>query len=67
MGLVDVIFLREMEGPGIHSACWHGTVEVVKILLDFKAKLEVQNFQQKLGEIQCWKLEQTSINYIIMS
>jgi len=30
------------QGPGIHSACWHGTVEVVKVLLDFKAKLEAK-------------------------
>ena len=33
--------LHSMSGPGIHSACWHGTVEVVKLLLDFKANLEV--------------------------
>lgn len=30
------------EGPGIHSACWHGTLEVVKLLLDFKADLEAK-------------------------
>lgn len=30
------------QGPGIHSACWHGTVEVVKLLLDFKANLEAK-------------------------
>ena len=35
-------------GPGIHSACWHGTVEVVKVLLDFKANLEV--FQEKIEQ-----------------
>ena len=33
--------LHSMSGPGIHSACWHGTVEVVKLLLDFNANLEV--------------------------
>lgn len=35
------------EGPIIHSACWHGSVEVVKLLLDYKADLEAK--EVKMG------------------
>eukprot|EP00931_Biecheleriopsis_adriatica_P068072 TRINITY_DN42106_c0_g1_i1.p1 TRINITY_DN42106_c0_g1~~TRINITY_DN42106_c0_g1_i1.p1 ORF type:complete len:441 (-),score=113.70 TRINITY_DN42106_c0_g1_i1:57-1379(-) len=30
------------QGPVIHSACWHGDSEIVKVLLDFKADIEAK-------------------------
>ena len=36
-------------GPAIHSACWHGSVEVVKVLLEFKADLEARPSPEPCG------------------
>lgn len=35
------------QGACIHSACWHGSVDVVQILLDFKADLESKEPRMK--------------------
>ena len=46
-------------GPAIHSACWHGSVEVVQVLLEFRADLEAPEdgrILQNSAEFCCWPL-----------